>query len=117
MAEISTTGYQSIRNFIQANWTYLELRKTDGTPVLRLSTADPRVVYTNVAGAQTLEITVSLKGSDTDITLPQEFAQSAIFSDGSSTNAFSVESFTAFTMESTLDELTVKHQIEVPEII
>ncbi len=117
MAEISNFGYQSVRDFIESNWTYLELRDTAGTPVLRINTTDPRLNYTHVAGSQTLELTIALKGSDTDITLPQEFAQSAIFADAVSTDAFSVETFTSFTMESELDELTVKHQIEVPEVI
>ena len=116
MAEIREVGYQAIRDFIQGSWTYIELRDGAGTPVLRLDTGDARVSYTHEVLSQTLELTVTLTGSDADVNLPQEFAQSALFSDGSSTNAYSIETFTSFTMESELDELTVKHQIEVPEL-
>ena len=117
MAEINSTGYQSIRDFIQTTWTFIELRDGAGTPVLRLSTSDPRVSWTHAAGFQTLELTVTITGADVEITVPQEFGQSALFKNGTDATPFSVESFKTFTMENTLDELTIKHQIEVPQVI
>lgn len=116
MAEINEKGYQSIRDFIQSSWTHIELRDSEGSPVIRLDVSDPRVSYTNEENEQTLELTISLTGSDEDISLPQEFAQSALFSDESQTESYSTEEFTPFTMESEPDELTVKHQIQVPVV-
>lgn len=117
MAEINASGYQSIRDYIQANWKYIELRDGIGTAILRADTSDNRVSWTHTAGSQTLELTIVVKGADAGITLPQTFASSAIYDVASGGNPFSVEAFTSFTMEGTGDELTVKHQIQVPKVI
>lgn len=119
MAEITSSGYQSLRDFIQSTWKYIELRDGAGTPIIRLSPLDPRVTWTHQAGNQTLELTIVVKGSDSDISsvLPKTFAQSAIFDVASSGSPYSIETFTAFTMETDMDELTVKHQIQVPQVV
>lgn len=114
--EINSAGYQSIREYIQSNWKFIELRNDSGVAVLRLDTADNRVSWTHQTGSETLELTVVVKGADSDITLPQTFASSAIYSVATGGSAYSEESFTSFTMEGTGDELTVKHQIQVPKV-
>lgn len=116
MAEINTAGYQSIRDAIQASWKYIELRDGGGAAILRIGIGDARVTWTHVANAQTLELTVVIKGSDAGMVLPKTFASSALYSVSTAGSAYSVESFTPFTMEGTLDELTIKHQIQVPLI-
>jgi hypothetical protein len=117
MAEINTAGYQSIRDYIQANWKYIELRDDLGAAILRLSPSDSRVTWTHLAGDQTLKLQIVVKGSDSDIPLPQTFSSSAIYSVVTGGSAFSVESFTSFTMETDQDELTVIHSIQVPQVV
>ena len=117
MAEINENGYQSIRDFIQANWKYIELRDDTDTAVLRLDPTDPRVTFTHDTGSQTLELQIVVNGSDAEVTLPQTFASSAIYDVASGGTAYSEESFTSFTMEGTGDQLTVKHQIQVPQVV
>lgn len=116
MAEISASAYQKIRDYIQANWKYIELQDTSGTPVIRLGIGDARVSWTHAAGAQTVELTVVLSGSD-GYALPKTFAKSAIFDVAEGGTALSTETYTTFVMETTLDELTVKHQIQVPQVV
>ncbi|ADL07750.1 hypothetical protein [Thermosediminibacter oceani] len=117
MAEIRPEGYQNIRDYMQANWQYIELRDDAGNPILRLSPADPRVTWTHNAGDQTLKLQIIVKGSDADITLPTTFASSAIYNVATGGNPFSVETFTPFTMENENDELTVIHEIQVPQVV
>lgn len=117
MAEISTAGYQSIRDFVQANWKYIELRNGEGTAVLRIGIGDSRVTWTHSAGSQTLSLQIVVKGSDAGIALPTTFASSAIYSAASGGTALSVETFSNFTMEASGDELTVIHQLEIPQIV
>ena len=117
MSEINTSGYQSIRDFVESNWKYIELRDENGTAILRLSTADSRVSWIHTAGSQTLELQIVVKGSDAEVTLPQTFASSAIYSVASGGSAHSIETFSNFTAEATGDELTVIHQLEIPEIV
>lgn len=114
MAEINNNGYQSIRDFIQANWQHIELQDEAGTTIIRLSPIDSRV--TSIIEGNIVKVSVIIKGSDTDITFPKTFAKSAIFNVATGGQPFSVETFTPFTVESKFDELTVIHNIEVPRV-
>lgn len=118
MANATSFAYEDLRAYIVANWRFIELRDGLGNPFVRLSTSDTRVSWTHQANSQTLELTVTLQGSNSDITLPSTFAQSAIFKNSTDTSvkAVSIESFPAFTMEGVGDELTIKHRIEVPRV-
>lgn len=117
MAEINVNGYQSIRDFIQANWDYIELRDDLSAAVVRLSPTDSRVTWTHLAGDQTLKLQIIVKGSDVDIIAPQTFASSAIYDVATVGSPYSVESFTSFTIEADADELTVIHNIQVPQVV
>lgn len=117
MAEITSYAYQDLRDYIQSNWKYIELQNESGVAILRLSPTDSRCTWTHNAGDQTLKLQVVIKGSDTDITLPCTFAKSVIFNIATGGNAISEESFTPFTLESEQDELTVIHNIQVPQVV
>ncbi|MFE4525064.1 hypothetical protein ACFRCQ_23655 [Cytobacillus firmus] len=116
MAEITSAAYQNLRDYIQSNWKYIELQDDLGSPIVRLSPSDSRVTWTHLAGEQTLKLQVIIKGSDADIIAPKTFAKSVIYNVASGGVPFSTESFTAFTIESDQDELTVIHNIEVPKV-
>jgi hypothetical protein len=117
MAEITTSAYQDLRDYMQANWKYIELRDAVGTAVLRIDPTDPRVTWTHVPGAQTLELSVTIKGSDAGIVIPQAFASSAVYKVATAGDAYSVENFSSsFTIQAAEDELRVKHQIQVPQV-
>lgn len=116
MANATAQAYQDLRDYIVANWRYIELRDSLGNPFLRISTSDTRVSWTHTAGSQTLELTVILQGSNSDITVPSTFAQSAIFKTATGGQPMSLETFPSFTMEGIGDELTIKHRIEVPRV-
>lgn len=117
--EITTAGYQSIRDFIQANWKYIELRDGVGSPIIRIGIGDARVTWTHLANAQTLKLQIVVKGSDSELSalLPKTFASSAIYAVSTAGTTFAVESFSNFTMEASGDELTVIHQLEIPQVI
>ncbi|MGG4039292.1 hypothetical protein [Heyndrickxia ginsengihumi] len=117
MAEITTQAYQNLRDYIQSNWQYIELQDDSDGAILRLSPSDSRVTWTHNAGDQTLKLQIVVKGSDTDITLPKTFASSHIFNVATGGISFSDESFTPFTMSTDQDELTVIHNIQVPQVV
>jgi hypothetical protein len=117
MSEIKQAGYQDLRDYIQNNWTYIELRDNNGLAVVRLPISDPRVSWTHLPGSQTLELTVIVKGSDPDILVPQTFAGTAIYKVANEGVPMSEETFVPFTIMSEDDELTIRHQIEVPEVV
>ncbi|KJE26478.1 hypothetical protein LG52_75 [Geobacillus kaustophilus] len=116
MAEITSSAYQALRNYIQNNWKYIELRDDTGNAIIRLSPSDSRVSWIHSAGDQILKLQVVIKGSNTDIQKPKTFASSAIYDVATGGQPYSIESFSPFTIESDQDELTVIHEIQVPKV-
>ena len=115
MAEVTDKGYQSIRDFIEANWIYHSLRDEADEEIIRISPSDARCEWTHSNGVQVLEITTTVTGADSDITPPQTFAGSELYDVSSGGDVLADETFTQFTIESDSDELTIKHRIEVPQ--
>jgi hypothetical protein len=118
MAEILTAGYEDIREHIIDTWIWIELRDEIGDPVVRLSTADPRVSFTSLdPTVNPIELVITVEGADGDIPVPTTFRYSAIFNVGTLGSPFSVEEFTQFTINAPEDQLTVRHRIQVPQIL
>lgn len=117
MAEITSSAYQDLRDYVQANWKYIELRDEVGTAILRKDTTDARVTWVHGAGESELKLQFVIKGSDSDITIPSTFASSSIYNVATGGDSYSTESFTPFTFESENDELTVVHSIQIPQTV
>lgn len=117
MAEVTAEGYRSIRNFVQVNWIYHSLRDDIDAEIIRISPLDVRTSWTHVVGAQVLEITTTVTGADADITPPQIFVGSKLFDVSSAGSPLADETFLSFTIEIDSDELTIKHQIEIPTVV
>ena len=116
MAEVTSVAYQNLRDYIQSSWKYIELKNESDSPILRIDPTDSRVTWTHNVNAQTLELTCVITGNDADITLPCTFKSSAIYNVSTGGNAFSTENFTPFSMVNEADQLTIKHQIQVPQV-
>ena len=117
MAEVTAEGYQSIRDFVQANWLYHSLRDDLDAEIIRISPTDARTSWTHVAGAQVLELTTTVTGADGDIIPPQTFAGSELYDVSSVGSPLADEIFTSFTIETDSDELTIKHRVEIPQVV
>lgn len=115
--EITNAGYQSLRDFVQQEWTFIELRDEVGSAIVRLGVDDERVSWEHIGGSGTLELKVVITGSDSEMTLPRTFQSSAIFTQAEGGVEMAEESFSPFTMEETGDELTVIHQLEIPQVV
>jgi hypothetical protein len=118
MAEITAAAYQDLRDHVEATWTYIALLDDTSTEVVRLPLSDARVTWTHIAGAQTLELTVVLSGSDAEISgsLPKTISESRLYKVAVAGDSFSTETFSDFIIQTTDDQITVKHRLEVPEI-
>jgi hypothetical protein len=123
MAAVSAAGYQDIRDYIQANWQYIEIRNagaagTGGAAVVRLPVSDARVDWIHTGGAQALQLRVVLTGSDADIAEPVTLRSSAIYKVASGGSALSAEVLAEgdATINAPADSVTITHTIEVPDI-
>lgn len=117
--EITAEGYLDIRNYIESasGWPWVEVRDDTSTPWGRFNTTDPRVEWTHEVGANPLELSISLTGSDADMTLPETFAEVAFFKEEIGGDALAAGPITNVTLEQTTDQLVIKAQVEVPEIV
>ncbi|PAQ14976.1 hypothetical protein CD798_07985 [Bacillaceae bacterium SAOS 7] len=113
MAEITQEAYTDLREYIQSNWDFISLKDNTDQEVLRVDSNDSRV--TSTIEGDKVKLTIVVRGTDQDITLPSTFAKSEIYKVATGGSPLSIEPFTAFTMESENDELTVNHYIEVPK--
>ena len=111
MANINTYGYQKLREYVIANWKYLELQDATGTPVKRFSTG---TIITGSATTQELTFTVIAEGAEfTDKTV----AKVALFDVTTGGTAIALENFTAFKFESAEDQLTINFKLQVPQVL
>lgn len=130
MAEITTNGYEDLKYLIQENWTRISLRDEEGNEVYGATTSGSAewihpteskpVEYDmrgypipgDVPSTQTLSLQVVVSGSQ--VSLPATFASSVITNQLS--EVVSEETFTPFEMTQTEDQLTITHNIEVPQV-
>lgn len=115
MANINQHGYEKLRSFVIANWTYLEVRTPTGIVLKRFSTTDGLII-TGTSTSTEIVYKVVISGSDATF-LNQEVGQSILFDTASGGSAIATETFTTFTFESIDDELTIIHKLQVPQVI
>lgn len=116
MKEITEAAYQRIRDFIENNWIFMELRDENDVPFLRISTSDSRLEWTHQPNDRILELTARITGSDPDIQLPQNFAKSVIYDVGDGGDELSANDLSPFTMLRETDSIVIQHRIHVPLI-
>jgi|SRR5690625_925531 len=136
MAEIREDGYIAIRTAIAENWNKVVLQDESNDDVVEIELTEDNwihereeeqvfVGYDNnmqpiyktieVESNQTMEIEFVVKGSDVD-SLPTTVVKSAIVDEsGEVAREVAVEEFSPFTFETTNDELTIMHKINVPQ--
>ncbi len=115
MAEISAAAYADLRAYVRSNWTRVRVQDAAGAVnQLELTTADPRVAW---SGTHPIELTITLKGTDPDVT-GKQLGRSLLFkgADTGFAAPYSVESFEPFTV-GVEDELVIRHRIEIPDIV
>lgn len=117
MAEVTEYAYQQLRDFIEANWKWIELQDPEGNPIIRLSPDDARVTWSHAKGDRVLNLRIVVTGDDAEINLPVTFAKSVIYdSNAPDAEPISVEPFTNFTMEDPQDQIVIQHKIQVPRL-
>jgi len=122
MAEINSTGYESLRNNIdervaEETWNVIAVTDGAGTEVVRLTTADSRVSIVSTSGSNPYQLEVTLTGSDGDITTPQDIGGSKVYRADSAGEDVTVEETTStVTLENSNDEVVVTHDVEAPQV-
>ncbi len=116
MAEITEYTYMQIRDLLESKIKYIELRDNTGTKIIRIPITDERVTHVYDRTKQEQTYSVLIKGTDEDIPIPTTFGGTALFEEIDSTEAISVEQTTSFQLNAEVDELTITHKLQVPEV-
>lgn len=114
--EFSTAGYSDLRTYVEANWKYIEIRKSDNSALLRKTTSDARVRWAHSSGAAVLILEITLSGSDADVSLPVTVNRSAVYKAASGGSALSEDAFTAVTLAVAEDKITIRHSLQIPQV-
>lgn len=123
MAEVVTNFYEEVRKSIDPNTTgddvdWIELLDDTDTQIIRVSTSDSRVSVTSGSASNPFTIEITVSPSDSDINTGQTFGGSRLwFADSAGNEATPIESFSDTTLDNTDDELTITHEIEIPQIV
>lgn len=118
MSEINKVGYDKLRDFVKNSWKYIELQDKAGNPVIRKEAT----LISHTDGENIIKFQVVVKGSDVKATEtnPVTIAKSAIFDVATGGKAIADKDFDTSdvtTLTKDVDQITVVHQINVPEVI
>ncbi|MFO1445283.1 hypothetical protein KDN24_19205 [Bacillus sp. Bva_UNVM-123] len=114
MAEITSAAYQDLRDYIQANWSYIALKSESNEEIIRIPTSDEKVAWLHEEGTPILTLELRLTGLDFD-TKPQIVSKAELYKTLESANPLVSESFAAVTIEVDADKLVVTLNIQVPQ--
>lgn len=123
MAEITSAGYQTFRDFLNSSattpseWDYIEIYDDTQSAITRVSiTGDSRCQWLDVDGDPILQVEFVVTGSDSDITLPVVIEYSAIWNAASGgTQCTTKEQFAQATFNQSGDSVTITHNVEIPD--
>jgi len=113
---IEGNAMQAIRDYIQSNWNYIELASYLGTVWKRLPITDPRIQWTHTPGSQTMQLTIVISGTDSDVTLPLKIGKISMFNVPSGGSALVSELFTEQTISIIENVLTLTYQLQIPKV-
>lgn len=114
---LSASAYLDLRNYIQSTYLYVEITDSSDAQITRLQIggSDGRAVWSHTTGANPMQLTITLKGSDSDIPNPSTIGGLYLHETSSDTTRKNESvALTVFTIQSTSDELTITAQIALP---
>lgn len=114
-----SAGNTDLREYIQANWTHVAVVDDTGTEQVRYNvTADSQTEWSSGSGTNPLTATITVTGSDIQNaggTLPVTLTRTESYKSASATTRMAGDPYTDATLEAPNDELTITHNIEVPQ--
>lgn len=116
-ANITEKGLEKIRQLIQENWQYIEVRDESDDPILRVDLTDARVTIVNDYTDNPLTIQLFLMGGDSDIGVGTKVKSAHLYDvdvDGDALVEVVYSTPVEFTSE--LDELAININLQIPKI-
>jgi hypothetical protein len=117
MGEIQSNGYQDFRDYVVANWDYIEIYDDTGTSVTRLSiSGDSRSQWLDLDGDKIIKAEFDVTGVDSDISLPVTLESSALWDASSGGDQKTLkEQFASAHLNQDGDSVKITHTVSVPQ--
>lgn len=117
MSEINEYGYQKLREFIKSSWKYIELQNKKGNAIIRKQAT----VLNHTDGENIIKLQVVVNGNEigANEATPVTVAKMALYDVATGGKPIANKDFDVAdiaTLTQDVDQLTVVHSIEVPQI-
>lgn len=114
--EITTLGYQSIRDLVESNWNRIAIVDVNDVVILTLLLSDSRVSWVHTPDSNPIILRTVLSGSDIDLTIPVVIGGVKLV-DGSDGVLGEETLQFPFNIARTEDTLVIDCKIQIPRII
>jgi hypothetical protein len=123
MAELLTSGYQTLRQFANSSlttppeWDYIEIYDDGGSAITRVSiTGDSRCQWLDVDGDNVMKVEFVVSATDSDISYPVTIRSSAIWNaESGGSQITEKENFASAKFNQDGDSVTVTHTVKIPK--
>jgi len=124
MSDFNTAGYDDLRDYVSSasGWSHIALVDDTGTEETRIDIANDSRASWGDASSNPVTLTVTISGSDGDISTPVELSTSELHTGSGTTtpahgdNLQDANGNDANAIVGSGDDLTVEHTVELPQV-
>jgi len=124
MSDFNTAGYADLREYLvsASGWSHIALVDDTGTEETRIDIANDSRASWGDPSTNGVTLTVTINGSDSDISTPVELARSELHESNSATDAMHDDQLQddsgtdANAIVGSGDELVIEHTVELPQV-
>jgi hypothetical protein len=114
---IESAGYTDLRSYVESNWTTIALLDSNDSEITRIDLeSDGRVNLVSDSATNPLEYEITITGSDSDISLPVTIDTTEVYKSSSATTRMGTDTYSDATIKKSQDEVTITHQIALPQL-
>lgn len=112
---ITSEGFKEIREYIQFNWKYFEVKDESNNRLFVVSTSDSRV---GISGFESnpLEINLFLQGTDAEVTVGTKIGGAALLKEIDLPPRVEVNYSSPFEFQNPEDTLSIRISLQIPTI-
>lgn len=119
MTTFDSAGYEDLRQAVLDRWTHVAIVNGNGNEETRIEiAADARTQWTNTASSNPITLSVTIQGSDSDISTPTTVLRAELYKSSTATSRLSHDSVSSPqpTLEAPNDEVTLTIDVEEPDV-
>lgn len=116
-ATITANGLLDLRQYVETNWSYIEIYDDVDAVIVRLPISDPRVTWVDDATTNPLRIEAVLTGSDADIDIGDKVYKAALFKEAAAGTAKVTATYDrVFEFLNDEDQVIVRIEVQIPSM-